>query len=450
MGTRRTLKPPSPSPKESSKYYFSKAFEDYYNFRWKHTVSISSIESYSKHLLKGNNLTISRFNDSEWAFALNIKEWTNRIIDLRNQGYEKELFQTGSKLLKIINSNPEYKISIDKSSFVHPLFKDKIQPYVDNLNFIGSGVFNVWALYTGFKDLFKVFNRRKTIVVGPEMLSELPFKFKHYKTPLKGVNYDYKKYTKEIEEYINTIWEPNMVIIYSCSFLAKISLDNLYKKYGNSITQLDMGASLNPFVRYSNRPWHPSIIKYIKDKDDPVVSLPYMLEKTQIINNGHTGHLRIEKMIGKNVEIHPLAYIENGVTIGDNTKIGPFCIVRTGATIGKNCKFTAYCEIRENVVIGDNTTMGSRCTISANATIGSNTTIKYGFVLTDTPDLKEGDKKVVKGVGNNVLIGANVTLMPGFSIGNNSIIGACSQVRAHVGENEIWYGSPAKFYKDNE
>ena len=116
----------------------------------------------------------------------------------------------------------------------------------------------------------------------------------------------------------------------------------------------------------------------------------------------------------------------------------------------KNCKFTAYCEIRENVVIGDNTTMGSRCTISANATIGSNTTIKYGFVLTDTPDLKEGDKKVVKGVGNNVLIGANVTLMPGFSIGNNSIIGACSQVRAHVGENEFWYGSPAKFYKDNE
>jgi len=155
-------------------------------------------------------------------------------------------------------------------------------------------------------------------------------------------------------------------------------------------------------------------------------------------------------MIGNNTEIHPLAYIEGGVEIGDNVKIGPFCIVRRGAKIGNNCKFTAYCEIRENVTIGDNTTMGSRCTISANAHIGSNTTIKYGFVLTDTPDLKEGNKKSVEGVGNNVLIGANVTLMPGFSIGNNSIIGACSQVRAHVGENEIWYGSPAKFYKINE
>ncbi len=152
-------------------------------------------------------------------------------------------------------------------------------------------------------------------------------------------------------------------------------------------------------------------------------------------------------MISKTAKIHELAYVEDNVEIGDNTQIGPFCIVRKGAKIGSNCKFTAYCEIRENVTIGRGTTMGSRCTISANATIGENSTIKYGFVLTDTPNLQEGNVKVVEGVGNNVLIGANVTLMPGFSIGDNAIIGACSQVRANVPSNEVWYGSPAKFYK---
>ena len=154
-----------------------------------------------------------------------------------------------------------------------------------------------------------------------------------------------------------------------------------------------------------------------------------------------------EAKIGKNVKIHPLAYIEKGVEIGDNTQIGPFCIVRENAKIGKNCKFTAYCEIRESVIIGDNTTMGSRCTISANAIIGSNVTIKYSFVLTDTPDLTKGDEKIVGSIGNGTLIGANVCLMPGFSIGKNSIIGACSQVRSHVKDNEIWYGNPAKMYK---
>ncbi len=154
--------------------------------------------------------------------------------------------------------------------------------------------------------------------------------------------------------------------------------------------------------------------------------------------------------IGENVEIHPLALIEEDTVIGNGTKIGPFCIVRKGVVIGSNCKFTAYCELRENVIVGDNTTFGSRCTISANAVVGSNVAIKYAFVLTDTPDLKEGDRKVVGSIGDGTLIGANVTLMPGFSIGKNSVIGACSQVRSEVGDNEVWFGNPAKFFKKNE
>lgn len=155
-------------------------------------------------------------------------------------------------------------------------------------------------------------------------------------------------------------------------------------------------------------------------------------------------------MISKTTNIHPLAYIEDGVEIGDNTNIGPFCIVRKGSKIGKNCNFTAYCEIRENVQIGDETSFGSRCTISANAIIGNNVTIKYGFVLTDTPDLKNGKFKVVKGIGDGTLIGANVTLMPGFSIGKDCIIGACSQIRCDIPDGEVWFGNPAKFLKKNE
>jgi acetyltransferase-like isoleucine patch superfamily enzyme len=45
------------------------------------------------------------------------------------------------------------------------------------------------------------------------------------------------------------------------------------------------------------------------------------------------------------------------------------------------------------------------------------------------------------------LIGANVTLMPGFNIGSNATIGACSQVRSHVGQGEVWFGNPAKLFK---
>ena len=127
--------------------------------------------------------------------------------------------------------------------------------------------------------------------------------------------------------------------------------------------------------------------------------------------------------------------------------IGPFCIVRAGASIGRQCSLTAYCEVRENVRIGDRTSFGSRCTISANAVIGSDVVIKYGFVLADTPDLEKNSEKTVGSIADSVLIGANVTLMPGFSIGGNAVIGACSQVRSDVGPGEVWFGNPARFYK---
>ena len=155
-------------------------------------------------------------------------------------------------------------------------------------------------------------------------------------------------------------------------------------------------------------------------------------------------------MIADSAEIHPLAYVEEAVHIGERTVVGPFCVVRSGARIGDDCKFTAYCEIRENVVIGDRTSFGSRCTISSNAKIGSDVSVKYSFVLTDTPDLKDGESKDVGSIGDGALIGASVTLMPGFSIGKGSTIGACSQVRSDVGDHEIWYGNPAKFFKSDK
>lgn len=146
----------------------------------------------------------------------------------------------------------------------------------------------------------------------------------------------------------------------------------------------------------------------------------------------------------KNCTIHHLAYVHDTAKIGDNTTIGPFCIVGEGAVIGDDCVIGSYCDIRKGVRVGDRTSMGSRCTISANASLGNDCVVKYSFVLTDTPDLSENDKKKVGSVGDGVLIGANVTLMPGKSIGSKSIIGACSQVRSNVGEGEVWYGNPAK------
>ena len=53
-------------------------------------------------------------------------------------------------------------------------------------------------------------------------------------------------------------------------------------------------------------------------------------------------------------------------------------------------------------------------------------------------------------IEDNVFIGAHSTILKGVTIGQNSIIGACSVVTKNIPPNEIWAGNPAKFIKKLE
>ena len=150
--------------------------------------------------------------------------------------------------------------------------------------------------------------------------------------------------------------------------------------------------------------------------------------------------------LATNVKIDPFTVIHQDVEIGDGTWIGSNVTIMEGARIGKNCRIKSYNEIRTNVTIGDNSSFGSRCTLCADTIIGSNVDVKYGFVTT-TRDFKTREDLDAGAVGDGAIVGVNVTLMPGASIGKGAMIGGCSQVRDAVGANEVWFGSPAKFYK---
>ena len=45
----------------------------------------------------------------------------------------------------------------------------------------------------------------------------------------------------------------------------------------------------------------------------------------------------------------------------------------------------------------------------------------------------------------NCFVGAYTTLMPGCSVGCNSVVAACSVVTKHIPDGEVWGGVPAKF-----
>ncbi|WP_302847835.1 CatB-related O-acetyltransferase [Azotobacter beijerinckii] len=50
-------------------------------------------------------------------------------------------------------------------------------------------------------------------------------------------------------------------------------------------------------------------------------------------------------------------------------------------------------------------------------------------------------------MGNDVWIGANVSLMPGVTIGDGSVVATASVVTKDIPAYEIWGGNPAKFIK---
>jgi galactoside O-acetyltransferase len=51
-------------------------------------------------------------------------------------------------------------------------------------------------------------------------------------------------------------------------------------------------------------------------------------------------------------------------------------------------------------------------------------------------------------IGDNVWLGGNVMVLPGVTIGENSVIGAGSVVTKDIPANVVAFGSPCKVYRE--
>lgn len=110
-----------------------------------------------------------------------------------------------------------------------------------------------------------------------------------------------------------------------------------------------------------------------------------------------------------------------------------------------------------NISVGDKFYANVNCTFldDAKITIGDNCMLGPGVCLCTINhpcDKYERRKFYICSkpinIGNDVWIGANSVILPGVTIGNNVIIGAGSIVTKNIPDNQCWYGSPAKFYKN--
>ena len=80
-------------------------------------------------------------------------------------------------------------------------------------------------------------------------------------------------------------------------------------------------------------------------------------------------------------------------------------------------------------------------TIGKNCVVGYNTTILTHEFLVD--EFRTG--KVI--IGNDTLIGANCTILPGVVIGSNVKVGAGAVVSKDIPDNAFAYGNPLHIVK---
>lgn len=133
-----------------------------------------------------------------------------------------------------------------------------------------------------------------------------------------------------------------------------------------------------------------------------------------------------------------------GATIGKNAILhSPLIIHNAGddyshLMLGDDVYFgrAVFLDLKDKIVIGNRATISMKVTLLTHTDVGESR-VKDSIPPTQAPLT----------IGDDVYIGANVTVAEGVKIGNGAVVGACSFVRKSVAPHAVVAGVPAKEIK---
>lgn len=174
--------------------------------------------------------------------------------------------------------------------------------------------------------------------------------------------------------------------------------------------------------------------------------------------NGEPYYAEDETLAKDRAKVKDLCFEYNSLSpskVEERTKLIKKIFGKTGKKIAVESNF--FCDYGYNIEVGEQFYINHNCVIldCAKVTFGNNVLIgpNCGFYTAIHPlnaeernTLYETAKPIK--VGNNVWFGGNVTVLPGVTIGDNSVIGAGSVVTKDIPSGVIAFGNPCKPVKE--
>ncbi len=135
-------------------------------------------------------------------------------------------------------------------------------------------------------------------------------------------------------------------------------------------------------------------------------------------------HKKMFAKFGQNTFLRSNVRFAGSISIGKNGIIGPNSILNASSV---------------SIEIGDYFLAGPELIIY---------TAEHGIENNGIPFILQNNTHEKVHIGNNVYIGARVTILKGAKIGDNVVIGTGSIVKGVIESNSIYAGIPAKKIKD--
>jgi len=190
----------------------------------------------------------------------------------------------------------------------------------------------------------------------------------------------------------------------------------------------------NPTVRRYN---HVFIGKQSVVEDFCVLGVPSRGSKTE--DNKTT-------RIGQKAHIRSHTVIYGGNVIGDDFQTGSGVFIREANRIGGRVSIGTHSVVEHHVIIEDDVRIHSNAFIPEFSILRRGAWIGPNAVLTNARyPLCRFSKQCIEGptIEVGAKVGANVTILPGVSIGKDSLIGAGSVVTKNVPARAVMVGNPA-------